>query len=158
MGALCEAAEEGSDMAFKCSCHAVMRVKKSERSEEQAALAKECMAKRKEKKEDKKNDDNEDSGSDSGDKKKKGSWKAKVKACRRAKKAIKDGHASEEQTAFAEENCQKMKGGKRKDRKPKDESSDDSDDSDDASADESESHKGKGGKRKKRGRKARGPK
>merc|ERR1711990_503595 len=92
MSALCEAAEEGSDMAFKCSCFAVMKVKRDERTEEQMATAKECMAKRKEKKENKKNNDDSSDSSDSGEKKK-GGWKSKVKACRRAKKAIKDGHA-----------------------------------------------------------------
>ena len=40
--------------AFKCSCFAVMKVKRDERSDEQKALAKECMAKRKEHKDSKK--------------------------------------------------------------------------------------------------------
>merc|ERR1711972_748889 len=150
--AICEEAEEGSEMAFKCSCFAVMKVKRDERSDEQKALAKECMAKRKEHKESKK-EEKETSSSDEDSEKKenkfKAGWKSKVKACRRAKKAIKDGHATEKQTAFAEENCQKMKGGKRKDRKQKKQES--------AESDAESGEEGKG-KRKKRGRKARGPK
>merc|ERR1719219_638510 len=44
---MCENPEEGSDIAFKCNCFAIMKVKKEDRSEEQQATAKACMEKQK---------------------------------------------------------------------------------------------------------------
>merc|ERR1712178_332087 len=41
----CGSAEEGSDLAFKCGCFAVMKVKREDRTEEQKATAKACMDK-----------------------------------------------------------------------------------------------------------------
>merc|ERR1712110_304789 len=94
----------------------------------------------------KKKEENSDSGADASEDKKQ-SWKSKVKACRQARKAIKGGHATDSEKAYAEENC-KMKGGKRR-RKNK---GGDDGESDDASDSESEDpgSKGKGGKRKRR--------
>merc|ERR1712110_580555 len=101
MSEMCENAEEGSDAAFKCNCFAVMKVKRDDRSEEQKATAKACMEKRKEKMQDKK--ENKENNSESSEDKKQ-SWKSKVKACRQARKAIKGGHATDDEKAFAEEN------------------------------------------------------
>merc|ERR1719197_1940355 len=44
---MCENAEEGSDIAFKCNCFAIMKTKKEDRTEEQQAAAKECLEKTK---------------------------------------------------------------------------------------------------------------
>merc|ERR1711879_1061853 len=90
--AMCENVEEGSEMSFKCKCFEVMRVNKESRSEEQLAIAKECLAKRKEK-------------------------MTKIRACCKAYKSIKSGEATDEEVVFVQENCQDMpsgKGGKRR--------------------------------------------
>merc|ERR1711972_72943 len=110
MTEMCENPEKGSDIAFKCNCFSIMKIKKDDRSEEQQAAAKECLEKRKErkderkeeKKENKENKDAEASDDDSESDKKQ-SWKSRVKACRQARKAIKEGHANEQQISFAEE-------------------------------------------------------
>ena len=136
-----------SDMAFKCSCLAVMKTPIKERTEEQKATGKACREKRKEKVE-------------AGDKtdvseEKVQKWKSRVKACRNIRKAVKEGHAEEDKIAWAEENC-KMKGGKRRNKggkgKKEEEGAESSESESDAESDEDK----KGGKGKKGGNRKRG--
>merc|ERR1712127_1068869 len=160
MTEICKTAEVGSDMAFKCSCLAVMKTPVKDRTDEQKATGKDCREKRKEKME---------AASAAGDKtevtgEKVQKWKAKVKACRNIRKANKEGHAEADKLAWAEENC-KMTGGKKrgggrkkggkKEEEEKEESDENSEGESDAESDE-EKKGGKGGKDGKGGNKKRG--
>merc|ERR1712127_568907 len=152
MNEICKTAEVGSDMAFKCSCLAVMKTPIKERTDEQKATGKACREKRKEK--------IEAAGDKTGVKEQKvQKWKARVKACRNIRKAIKEGHAEPEKEAWSAENC-KMKGGKRrnkKDGKKEGEESAESAESTEAGSDAESDEEKKGGKKgPKGGKKKRG--
>merc|ERR1712127_575184 len=151
MNEICKTAEVGSDMAFKCSCLAVMKTPIKERTDEQKATGKACREKRKEK--------IEAAGDKTGVKEQKvQKWKARVKACRNIRKAIKEGHAEPEKEAWAAENC-KMKGGKRRNKKDgkKEEESAESAESTEAGSDAESDEEKKGGKKgPKGGKKKRG--
>merc|ERR1712127_545901 len=106
MTEICKTAEVGSDMAFKCSCLAVMKTPMKDRTDEQKATGEDCREKRKEKM--------EAASSAAGDKTEVSGEKVqKWKACRNIRIAKREGHAEADKLAWAEENC-KMKGGKKR--------------------------------------------